>query len=71
MRSSAVEALRGVSRSVASRREPEHVATVSAHNNPEVGKLVADAIEKIGPDGVVTVEEAKTTETALEIVDGM
>ena len=67
----AVEALRGVSRPVASRLEKEHVATVSAHNNPEVGKLVADAIEKIGPDGVVTVEEAKTTETALEIVEGM
>jgi len=67
----AVEALRGVSRPVSSRLEKEHVATVSAHNNPEVGKLVADAIEKIGPDGVVTVEEAKTTETALEIVEGM
>ncbi len=67
----AVEALRGVSRPVSSRREKEHVATVSAHNNPEVGKLVADAIEKIGPDGVVTVEEAKTTDTALEIVEGM
>jgi chaperonin GroEL len=67
----AVEALRSVSRPVSSRLEKEHVATVSAHNNPEVGKLVADAIEKIGPDGVVTVEEAKTTETALEIVEGM
>jgi chaperonin GroEL len=67
----AVEALRGVSRPVSSPLEKEHVATVSAHNNPEVGKLVADAIEKIGPDGVVTVEEAKTTETALEIVEGM
>jgi chaperonin GroEL len=67
----AVEALRGVSRPVASRREKEHVATVSAHNNPEVGKLVADAIEKIGSDGVVTVEEAKTTDTVLEIVEGM
>jgi len=67
----AVEALRGVSRPVSSRREKEHVATVSAHNNPDVGKLVADAIEKIGPDGVVTVEEAKTTDTALEIVEGM
>ena len=67
----AVEALRTVSRPVSSRLEKEHVATVSAHNNPEVGKLVADAIEKIGPDGVVTVEEAKTTETALEIVEGM
>jgi chaperonin GroEL len=67
----AVEALRSVSRPVVSRREKEHVATVSAHNNPQVGKLVADAIERIGPDGVVTVEEAKTTDTALEIVEGM
>jgi chaperonin GroEL len=67
----AVTALRALSRPVASRIEKEHVATVSAHNNPEVGKLVADAIEKIGPDGVVTVEEAKTTETALEVVEGM
>jgi chaperonin GroEL len=47
------------------------VATISAHNNPKVGELVADAIEKIGPDGVVTVEESKTTETALEVVEGM
>jgi len=67
----AVDALRRISRPVASRLEKEHVATVSAHNNPEVGRLVADAIEKIGSDGVVTVEEAKTTETALEIVEGM
>ena len=67
----AVESLRALSRPVASRLEKEHVATISAHNNPAVGKMVADAIEKIGPDGVVTVEESKTTETVLEIVEGM
>ena len=67
----AVAALRQLSRPVTTRLEKEHVATISAHNNPEVGKLVADAIEKIGPDGVVTVEEAKAAETTLEVVEGM
>ena len=47
------------------------VATVSAHNDPSIGQLVADAVEKVGPDGVITVEEAKTTETALEVVEGL
>jgi len=51
--------------------EKAHVATISAHNNQKVGDLVADAIEKIGPEGVVTVEEAKATETTLEVVEGM
>jgi chaperonin GroEL len=67
----AVEALRGISRPVASRLEKVQVATISAHNNPEIGERVAEAIEKIGADGAVTVEEAKTTETTLEIVEGM
>jgi len=67
----AIEALRSLSRPVASRLEKVHVATISAHNNPEIGERVADAIEKIGADGVVTVEESKTTETTLEIVEGM
>jgi chaperonin GroEL len=67
----AVEALKGIARPVASRLEKVHVATISAHNNPDIGERVAEAIEKIGPDGVVTVEESKTTETALEIVEGM
>src|SRR3569833_223822 len=47
------------------------VATVSAHNDASIGKMVADALEKVGPDGVITVEEAKTTETVLDVVDGM
>lgn len=67
----AVEALRSLSRPVASRVEKMHVATISAHNNPEIGERVAEAIEKIGADGVVTVEESKTTETTLEVVEGM
>ena len=67
----AVAAIRALSRPVQSRQEKVHVATISAHNDMKVGALVADAMEKIGPDGVVTVEEAKTTETTLEIVEGM
>jgi chaperonin GroEL len=67
----AVEALRSQSRPVQSRRERAQVAAISAHNDTAIGELVADAVEKVGPDGVITVEEAKTTETALEVVEGM
>ncbi len=67
----AVELLKSLSRPVESRREKAQVATISAHNDPTIGELVADAVEKIGTDGVVSVEEAKTTETALEVVEGM
>ncbi len=56
---------------VASRLEKAQVATVSAHNDTTIGELVADAMEKVGKDGVVKIEEAKTTETTLEIVEGM
>ena len=67
----AVQSLKTLSRPVASRREKAQVATVSAHNDTIIGELVADAMEKIGKDGVVTIEEAKATETALEVVEGM
>ena len=67
----AVEALRSQSRRVQSQREKQQVATVSAHNDPMIGELVATAIEKVGAEGAVTVEEAKGTETALEIVEGL
>jgi chaperonin GroEL len=67
----AVEALHGLSRPVANRSEKAQIATVSAHNDPKIGELVADAMEKVGKDGVITIEEAKATETALEIVEGM
>lgn len=66
-----VAALKELSRPVASRKEKEQVATISAHNAPDIGALVADAMDKVGDEGVITVEEAKTTETALEVVEGM
>jgi chaperonin GroEL len=67
----AVAALKALSRPVASRKERAQVAAISAHNDPAMGELVADAFEKVGPEGVITVEEAKATETALEVVEGM
>jgi chaperonin GroEL len=67
----AVVALRAMSRSVTTRKEKAQVATISAHNDPAIGELVADAMEKVGNEGVITVEESKTTETALEVVEGM
>jgi chaperonin GroEL len=67
----AVESIRGLSRPVQTQRERVQVATISAHNDGSIGKLVADAVEKVGPEGVITVEEAKGIETSLEIVEGM
>jgi chaperonin GroEL len=67
----AVSELRGVSRPVSSRKEKAQVATISAHNDSTIGELVADALERVGQEGVISVEEAKGTETVLEVVDGM
>ena len=67
----AVKTLKGLSRPVASRLEKAQVATISAHNDSSIGELVAEAYEKVGAEGVITVEEAKTTESALEVVEGM
>ena len=67
----AVQTIKSLSRPVESRRERAQVATISAHNDPTIGELVADAMEKVGREGVVSVEEAKATETALEVVEGM
>jgi chaperonin GroEL len=67
----AVQALKALSRPVASRREKAQIATISAHNDPSIGELVAEAYEKVGKEGVITVEESKTTESALEVVEGM
>ncbi|HXJ33754.1 MAG TPA: chaperonin GroEL [Candidatus Eisenbacteria bacterium] len=64
-------ALKDLSRPLAGHREREQVATISAHNDTRMGALVADAVDKVGPEGVITVEEAKGTETALEVVQGM
>jgi chaperonin GroEL len=67
----AVAALHANARKVSTRKEKAQVATISAHNDPEVGELVADAMEKVGGDGVITVEESKTTQTTLEVVEGL
>ena len=67
----AIEALHAMSRQVKTKAEKAQVATISAHNDPAVGALVADAIEKVGGDGVISVEESKTTETTLDVVEGM
>jgi len=67
----AVESLRTLSRPVTSKREKAQVATISAHNNSVVGDMVAEAVEKVGAEGAITVEESKTTETVLDVVEGM
>jgi chaperonin GroEL len=67
----AVEALKLLSRPVKSRLEKAQIATISAHNNQAIGDMVADAMEKVGNEGVITVEESKTTETQLEVVEGL
>lgn len=67
----AVGALHAMSKPVKTRKEKAQVATISAHNDSSIGELVAEAMEKVGDDGVITVEESKTTETVLEVVEGM
>jgi chaperonin GroEL len=67
----AVAALKEMSRPVSTRLEKVQVAAISAHNDQAIGELVADAMEKVGDEGVITVEESKTTETVLEVVEGM
>jgi chaperonin GroEL len=67
----AVDRLKALSRPVKERKEKVQVATISAHNDPVIGELVAEAMEKVGDEGVITVEESKTTETALDVVEGM
>ena len=54
-----------------SRKERAQVATISAHNDTLIGELVADAVERVGQEGVISVEEAKGTETTLDVVEGM
>ncbi len=67
----AVETLGAMSRPVKTRKEKAQVATIAAHNNLTIGELVAEAMEKVGDDGVITVEESKTIETVLDVVEGM
>ena len=66
-----VEELKRISTATAGRKEIAQVGSISANNDKEIGELIADAMEKVGKDGVITVEEAKGLETTLETVDGM
>ena len=70
-RSARSRRLRALSRPVKTRKEKAQVAAISAHNDPAIGELVADAMDKVGDEGVITVEESKTTETILDVVEGM
>lgn len=67
----AVKHLEKISQRLTKKEEMEQVASISANNDPTIGKLMADAFEKVGKDGVITVEEGKTSETTLEFVEGM
>ncbi len=66
-----VQELRNISRSISGKKEIAQVGTISANNDPEIGELIAEAMEKVGKDGVITVEEAKGMETELKVVEGM
>jgi len=67
-----IEHLKGQSQQVGNdNKKIEAVATISANNDPEIGKMIADAMAKVKKEGVITVEEAKGTETTVEIVEGM
>jgi chaperonin GroEL len=66
-----VEELRKLSKSTKDKKEIAQVATVAANNDKTIGNLIAEAMEKVGKDGVITVEEAKAMETALDVVEGM
>ncbi len=67
----AVAEIKKNSRKVNGNDDIKHVATISANNDPEIGSILADAIEKVGKDGVITVEESKNMETSVKTVEGM
>lgn len=66
-----VDSLKGLSREISDKSEIAQVGTISANNDTAIGDLIAEAMDKVGKDGVITVEEAKGTETYLETVEGM
>jgi len=66
-----VENLKSQSKDISNNEEIEAIATISANNDPEIGKLISDAMDKVGNKGVITVEEARGIETELKIVEGM
>jgi chaperonin GroEL len=66
-----IDNLKAISKDISSQDQIQQVATISANNDTEVGNLISTAIEKVGREGIVTIEESKTGETTLEIVEGM
>jgi len=66
-----VEEIKKISKVIKDKEEISHVASVSANNDSEIGNTIADAMEKVGKDGVITVEESKTMDTTIEFVEGM
>ena len=66
-----VESVKKLSKTVKGKEDVKAVGTISANNDASIGEILADAIEKVGKDGVITVEEAKGMKTELEIVEGM
>ncbi|MCM8817449.1 MAG: chaperonin GroEL, partial [Candidatus Omnitrophica bacterium] len=66
-----VEKLKSMSKPTKDKQEIQQVATIAAANDHEIGRIIADAMEKVGNEGVITVEEAKGTETELKVVEGM
>lgn len=66
-----VEHLKKISKKVSSKKEIAQVASISANNDSEIGNMIADAMDKVGKDGTITVEEAKGFETVLDVVEGM
>ena len=67
----AASALKDIAHDLKTREDILHVATVSANNDPEIGNLIADAMDAVGKDGVITVEESKSIETDFKVVEGM
>ena len=66
-----IAGLKTVSREVTDKKEIAQVGTISANNDSEIGSLIASAMDKVGKDGVITVEEARGTDTTMEVVEGM
>ena len=66
-----MEELKKMSKPTKDRRRSAQVGTISANNDETIGNMIAEAMDKVGKEGVITVEEAKTMETTLDIVEGM
>jgi chaperonin GroEL len=66
-----VDELKKIAKPIKDHKEVAQVGSISANNDPEIGKLIAEAMEKVGKEGVITVEEAKSSDTTLDVVEGM